>query len=257
MLVLQCKCMMNTFSSRRRHAFTLIEILVVIAIIAVLIAILLPALAQAKVRARRTVCMSQMRQIGVALTTYAHTHDNWLPPVWNYGISWVNYVPHTVDPLVVTALTAEQGLTAQVLICPSLQKPGLFGLFPATALVKARYQTGYAFLTGYYNHGLAIAHPVDPLFVESSASRLTDDGNKVMAADINVRLGLVWTANWANDWTSHIEGVPFRPAGGHSLFTDGRVSWTTAQRLGPTHGGIDLRGNYGWQALRDVYWGID
>ncbi len=60
-------------------AFTLIEILIVIAIIAVLIAMLLPALAGGREAARKLNCLSNQRQIGMALTSYADTWDQWIP----------------------------------------------------------------------------------------------------------------------------------------------------------------------------------
>lgn len=62
-----------------RFGFTLIELLVVISIISLLIAILMPALSGARETAKRTVCASNLRQFGIALTNYAQDFESWFP----------------------------------------------------------------------------------------------------------------------------------------------------------------------------------
>ena len=68
-----------------RRAFTLIELLVVIAIIALLVSILLPSLSKAKALARRALCMSNMRTVGVAAFMYAGENDDWFPDPYTTG----------------------------------------------------------------------------------------------------------------------------------------------------------------------------
>jgi len=62
-----------------RAGFTLIELLVVVAIIALLAALLLPALTSAKEKGKKTVCLSNLRHIGVSVISYAADNDGRIP----------------------------------------------------------------------------------------------------------------------------------------------------------------------------------
>jgi len=89
---------MNVSSSRslrldksRKQGFTLIELLVVIAIIAILAAILFPVFAQARAKARQAACLSNNKQLGLALQMYTQDYDETLPPQdHNYNIVGLN-----------------------------------------------------------------------------------------------------------------------------------------------------------------------
>ena len=77
-------------TKNRVSAFTLIELLVVIAIIAILAAILFPVFARARENARRSSCLSNVKQIGLGLLQYAQDYDESFPAARNTGtaISW-------------------------------------------------------------------------------------------------------------------------------------------------------------------------
>ena len=69
------------FVPKSQQGFTLIEILVVIAIIAILMSFIFPAVSRAKEQANVTKCISNVKQVALALTMWAGDHDDELPPV--------------------------------------------------------------------------------------------------------------------------------------------------------------------------------
>jgi prepilin-type N-terminal cleavage/methylation domain-containing protein/prepilin-type processing-associated H-X9-DG protein len=77
---------------KKNQAFTLIELLVVIAIIAILAAILFPVFAQAKEAAKKTSCLSNMKQYGVALYLYSNDYDDNNPEPYVYPAYYSGYV---------------------------------------------------------------------------------------------------------------------------------------------------------------------
>jgi prepilin-type N-terminal cleavage/methylation domain-containing protein/prepilin-type processing-associated H-X9-DG protein len=100
--------------STRRRGFTLIELLVVIAILGILAAILFPVFAQARERARQTSCLSNMKQIALAVQMYTQDYDGRVPicndnttpsPADDTGYWWVTLYKYTRND--------------QVFVCPS------------------------------------------------------------------------------------------------------------------------------------------
>lgn len=113
----------RTETSAERRGFTLIELLVVIAIIAILAAILFPAFARARENARRTSCMSNLKQMGLGAMQYVQDYDEKF--YWTYspnaatappdGVYWFGDATNWVWPQLLHPYTK----SIQIVVCPS------------------------------------------------------------------------------------------------------------------------------------------
>ena len=92
-------------ASPRRQAFTLVELLVVIAIIGILVALLLPAIQSAREAARRTQCVNNLKQIGIAVQNYHDTRRE-LPPfrISDHQQTWIALILPFMENQQVSAL---------------------------------------------------------------------------------------------------------------------------------------------------------
>lgn len=101
---------------RSTIAFSLIELLVVIGIIGILASLLMPAFSRAKGKANDTKCISNLRQIGIALSIYADENQGRLPFAERQPTSPVN--PTNILPRIVDVLSNQVAGTMVIFRCP-------------------------------------------------------------------------------------------------------------------------------------------
>ena len=224
-------------AGRGAKAFTLIELLVVIAIISILAAILFPVFAQARERARQTACLSNSKQLAIALTMYTQDYDERLPMyqfpggTTTYGWQWA-MMPYLKS--------------TQVLICPSAEKIcDLSGASqnydptyanPNLGLGSGSYGYNYAYLGNYSgsapNYTFA-THTLAEVEVASRTVAFTEITGIMGTELIN------YPTDWGNQRSNQCTagspaGKQFatRHMGGNNVvFVDGHAKWMKPEQI--------------------------
>jgi prepilin-type N-terminal cleavage/methylation domain-containing protein/prepilin-type processing-associated H-X9-DG protein len=157
-----------------RSAFTLIELLVVIAIIAILAAILFPVFGRARENARRTSCVSNMKQMGLGVSMYAQDNDGRYP-MSSGAQRWPNYIQPYIK-------------SRQLFVCPSVSGTDIEnrGQFWEGTSGPAYFGYGYNYqYLGNSRLGTDLTSDSDGFPFTATDSVVTDPAQTVAICDSN------------------------------------------------------------------------